>query len=71
MFREKRMLPPPAANDLTSTPKKILRLSQTKAAIDQAHALEQTVSPVPDDDRDEVASNTSVAVSDNRYFSFK
>jgi hypothetical protein len=71
MFREKRMLPPPASNDLTSTPKKILRLSQTKAAIDQAHALEQTVSPVPDDDRDEVASNTSVAVSDNRYFSFK
>ncbi|CAF0783391.1 unnamed protein product [Adineta steineri] len=59
--REKRMLPPPAANDLTSTPKKILRLSQTKAAIDQAHALEQSISPVPDDDRDEVASNTSVA----------
>ncbi len=60
--REKRMLPP-ASNDLTSTPKKILRLSQTKSAIDQAHALEQTISPVPDDDRDEIASNTSVAVS--------
>ncbi|CAF0884176.1 unnamed protein product [Adineta ricciae] len=59
--REKRMLPPPAANDLTSTPKKMLRLSQTKAAIDQAHVLEQSVSPVPDDDRDEIASNTSVA----------
>ncbi|CAF0963578.1 unnamed protein product [Adineta steineri] len=59
--REKRMLPPPAANDLTSTPKKILRLSQTKAAIDQAHALEQSISPGPDEDRDEVASNTSVA----------
>ncbi|UJR37521.1 hypothetical protein I4U23_030223 [Adineta vaga] len=59
--REKRMLPPPASNDLTSTPKKMLRLSQTKAAIDQAHALEQSVSPVPDDDRDEIASNTSVA----------
>lgn len=41
----------------------MLRLSQTKAAIDQAHALEHSVSPVPDDDRDEVASNTSVAVS--------
>ncbi|CAF3055269.1 unnamed protein product [Rotaria sp. Silwood2] len=59
--REKRMLPPPASSDLTSTPKKILRLSQTKAAIDQAHALEKSISPVPDDDRDEVASNTSVA----------
>ncbi|CAF4648196.1 unnamed protein product, partial [Rotaria magnacalcarata] len=35
--REKRMLPPPAANDFTSTPKKILRLSQTKAAIDHVH----------------------------------
>ena len=57
------MLPPPAANDLTSTPKKMLRLSQTKAAIDQAHVLEQSVSPVPDDDRDEIASNTSVAVN--------
>ena len=71
MFREKRMLPPPASNDLTSTPKKILRLSQTKAAIDQAHALEQSISPVPDDERDEVASNTSVAVSEqliNFYF---
>lgn len=56
------MLPPPASNDLTSTPKKILRLSQTKAAIDQAHALEKSISPVPDDDRDEIASNTSVAV---------
>lgn len=56
------MLPPAAANDLTSTPKKILRLSQTKAAIDQAHALEKCISPVPDDDRDEIASNTSVAV---------
>ncbi len=64
MFREKRMLPPPASSDLTSTPKKILRLSQTKAAIDQAHALEQSISPVPDDDRDEIASNTSVAVSE-------
>ncbi|CAF4661746.1 unnamed protein product [Rotaria sp. Silwood1] len=61
--REKRMLPPPASSDLTSTPKKVLRLSQTKAAIDQAHALEKSISPVPDDDRDEVASNTSVAVS--------
>ncbi len=59
------MLPPPSSTDLTSTPKKILRLSQTKAAIDQAHALEQSISPVPDDDRDEVASNTSVAVSGN------
>ncbi|CAF1438078.1 unnamed protein product [Rotaria sordida] len=59
--REKRMLPPSASNDLTSTPKKVLRFSQTKAAIDQAHALEQSISPVPDDDRDEVASNTSVA----------
>ena len=57
------MLPPPASTDLTSTPKKILRLSQTKAAIDQAHALEKSVSPVSDDERDEVASNTSVAVS--------
>lgn len=61
--REKRMLPPATTNDLTSTPKKILRLSQTKAAIDQAHALEHSISPVPDDDRDEIASNTSVAVS--------
>jgi hypothetical protein len=57
------MLPPPAANDFTSTPKKFLRLSQTKAAIDQAHTFEKSISPVPDDDRDEVASNTSVAVS--------
>jgi len=56
------MLPPPAANDLTSTPKKIVRLSQTKAAIDQAHALEKSFSILPDDDRDEIASNTSVAV---------
>ena len=63
------MLPPPGSNDLTSTPKKILRLSQTKAAIDQAHALEQSISPVPDDDRDEVASNTSVAVSQKIFFS--
>ncbi len=69
MFREKRMLPPPASTDLTSTPKKILRLSQTKAAIDQAHALEHSVSPVPDDDRDEVASNTSVAVRKHFHFS--
>ncbi|CAF2192103.1 unnamed protein product [Rotaria magnacalcarata] len=59
--REKRMLPPPAANDFTSTPKKILRLSQTKAAIDHVHTLEQSISSVLDDDRDEVASNTSVA----------
>lgn len=58
------MLPPQGSNDLTSTPKKILRLSQTKAAIDQAHALEQSISPLYDDDRDEVASNTSVAVSE-------
>ena len=70
MCREKRMLPPPASTDLTSTPKKILRLSQTKAAIDQAHALEQSISPVPDDDRDEVASNTSVAVSENIVYFF-
>ena len=67
------MLPPAAANDLTSTPKKILRLSQTKAAIDQAHALEQSISPVPDDDRDEIASNTSVAVcrTQTSFFSNK
>jgi len=69
IFREKRMLPPPSSTDLTSTPKKILRLSQTKSAIDQAHALEQSISPVPDDDRDEVASNTSVAVSENSSIS--
>ena len=60
------MLPPTASSDMTSTPKKIFRLSQTKAVIDQAHALEQALSPVPDDDRDEVASNTSVAVSRER-----
>ncbi|CAF4318619.1 unnamed protein product [Rotaria socialis] len=59
--REKRMLPPPAANDLTSTPKKVLRLSPKKAAIDHVHTLEQSISSVLDDDRDEVASNTSVA----------
>ena len=62
------MLPPAAANDLTSTPKKILRLSQTKADIDQAHALEQSISPVVDDDRDEIASNTSVAVRRTQIF---
>lgn len=55
------MLPPQL--DMTSTPKKIIRLSQTKAAMDQAHALEKSISRMPDDDRDEVASNTSVAVS--------
>jgi hypothetical protein len=65
LFSEKRMLPPPASTDLTSTPKKILRLSQTKSAIDQAHALEKSISSIPDDDRDEVASNTSVAVRGN------
>ena len=63
IFSEKRILPPPASADLTSTPKKVLRFSQAKAAIDQAHALEKSVSSVPDDDRDEIASNTSVAVS--------
>lgn len=64
------MLPPPASNDLTSTPKKVARLSQTKLAIDQAHALEKALSPVADDDRDEIASNTSVAVSLSIYIFF-
>jgi hypothetical protein len=61
---------PPTSNDMTSTPKKIFRLSQTKAAMDQAHALEHSFSPLPDDDRDEVASNTSVAVSEHLHFFF-
>jgi hypothetical protein len=58
------MLPPSNYIDSASTPKKILRLDQTKAAMDQAHALEQSFSTIPDDEQDEVASNTSVAVSD-------
>lgn len=60
--REKRMLPSAAVNDLTMTPTKIPRLNQTKATIDQGHAPEKPTTPVSDDDRDETASNTSVAV---------
>ena len=53
------MLPPISTSEMTSTPKKIFRSSQIKTTIEQANGTEQIV----DDDRDEVASNTSGAVS--------